>query len=444
MKTWPIRLLVPLILAAAAHPAAAAEPVRIHETFANGPTYVVQTRADLSGSITLPPEKKDTPGRKVAVRASARIEYAERVLEAEGRLRKRTVRSYRQMDLRREIGGQLQQSQLRKPARRVVVLRDDRGKMVFSPDGPLTWAEVERMRTEVFLPALAGLFPTGSVTEGESWPAGRDAVLELTDLVRLTDNRVRCRLQAVVQRGGRPFAHVAIEGTVTGDSQDGPNRQRIEGYYLFDLQDQFLSYLFVSGSNTLLDGKGKPVGQVQGRWVLARRREACPELADATLPRRELEPRRDNTLLLFDEPALGVRFEYPRRWSVRKADARQIVLDEPSGGGLLITLEPLSRLPKPKDFHKEVATWLPKRAARIVRSTRPNRLSGGVGKVHQFEYEAEVDRQAVLLDYYVVRQSVAGATFAGKYPKKLARELQQDATIIARSLRLIPPTKRSR
>src|SRR5262249_5996323 len=158
-------------------------------------------------------------------------------------------------------------------------------------------------------------FPDRPARAGERWTAAAVAIQELTDLERIEDGAVACRLEQVTTVEGRRYARVTLSGTVRGVNEDGPNRQQLDGYYFFDLESQHLSYLYLKGISFLLDKDGKEMGRVEGRFTLSRQaQQRCRDLSDDALKGVALEPNADNTLLLYDDPELGVRFLYPRRW----------------------------------------------------------------------------------------------------------------------------------
>jgi hypothetical protein len=258
----------------------------------------------------------------------------------------------------------------------------------------------------------------------------------------VANGKIECTLHEVTERGGRKFAHIRFAGTVTGNNEDGPNRQQLDGSIYFDLTAQAIVHLSLKGVSWLLDKDNKPLGQIEGRFQLSRNPiTEAPALSDDAVRRLALEPTAENTRLLFDEPSLGVRFVYPRRWTVRRADARQIVLDEPTGGGVLITLEPLNLLPTSAQFQGEVSKWLQGQKARVTRANPVRSLAAAAGQVEHFRFEAELDRAPAVLDYYVLRQQAGGATFAARLPAHGVAALQADLEAIAQSLRLVPPKR---
>src|SRR5262249_52403746 len=161
----------------------------------------------------------------------------------------------------------------------LVLLRHQQSEVPFSPDGPLTWNEIDLVRTDVFTPALVGLLPPRASRACARWTAATAAIQELTDMEKIEEGKVECKLEGKVTLDRRPHARVAFAGTIRGVNEDGPNRQELEGYYLFDLEAKCLTYLYLKGSQELLDKDGKSQGKVNGHFVLTRRiKENCKEL----------------------------------------------------------------------------------------------------------------------------------------------------------------------
>lgn len=414
------------------------DPVRLREEFAPGYVYHVSARTELSGRLTLPPAKNQPAAKELTINGTSVVEYDERILarDADGQVQK-TLRLCRRMDFQRRVGDQPQQSSLRPAVRRLVVLRKDHAEVPFSPDGPLTWGEIDLVRTDVFTPALVGLLPDRAVRPGDRWAALAGAVQELTDLERVEEGQIECRFEAVVDVERRRHARVALSGTVRGVNEDGPSRQHLDGYFFFDLESNHLSYLTLKGVNELLDKDGKAAGRVEGRFVLSRQAHPrCAELTDDALRNLTLEPNADNTLLLYDNSDLALRFLYPRRWRVGGVRGKQVTLDETNGSGLLLTLEPANLVPTAAQFLIESQNYMQQQKAKLLRTDPPRRLQAAPQEVDRFALDAEIGGQRVLLDYYVLRQTSGGATVAARLlPGDLAN-LQREVEQIVRSVRI--------
>jgi hypothetical protein len=414
------------------------DPVLLREGFPPGYTYHVSCRVDLSGSLSLPREKGQTSPTSLAVTGTSAIEYDERVLsrDADGVVKK-TARIYRRMDFQRKVGGRLQENTIRPSVRRLVVLRRNNVEVPFSPDGPLMWGEIDLVRTDVFTPALSGLLPTNEVRPGNTWTASREAIQELTDMEKIDKGNVVCKLEQTIKLGKRRYARIGFSGTVAGTNEDGPNRQSLEGYCFFDLESRHLSYLYLKGTNYLLGKDSKEQGKVVGHFTLTRQvRPDCGDLADDALRSVTLEPNADNTLLLYDNPEEGVKFLHPRRWHVAGVKGRQVALDEANGSGLLITLESQDRVPTSARFLEESRDFLGRQKVKIVRVEQPSRLQAPPQSLDHFAVDTEQGRQRVLMDYFVVRQQLGGATLAARLLPADLDNLRKDVERIARSIRL--------
>ena len=175
---------------------AAEEAISLQERFPTGYEYHVRTRVDVNGTLTLPAEKGKPAPKPLSVRGNSAIEYDERILDVgpDGEVRK-TVRLCRRTDFHRTIGDRPQENALRPEVRRLILLRQKTKEVPFSPDGPLMWGEIDLIRTDVFTPALAGLLPGHPVHVGDRWSATQSAIQELTDLERIEEGSLECRLE---------------------------------------------------------------------------------------------------------------------------------------------------------------------------------------------------------------------------------------------------------
>jgi hypothetical protein len=415
----------------------AQEVARLREKLPPGSAYQVSCRVDLSGHLSLPPEKGQA-ARTLTITGTSAIEYDERVLAlaADGQVQ-RTARLCRRMDFQRKVGTQEEQTSLRPAVRRLVILRHKNVEVPFSPDGPLTWNEIDLIRTDVFTPALTGLLPDGPTQVGQRWRASAVAVQELTDLERIEEGGLECKLEQLTTLAGRRHARVGFSGSMRGPGEDGPTGHQLDGFLLFDLESSHLSYVSFHGVQTLLDKGGKAAGKIEGNFVLTRRPIAVPaDLSDAGLRGRALEPNAENTLLLYDNPELGVRFLYPRRWRVAGVHGRQLAVDEGRGSGLLLTVEPPARVPTGQQFLNETRAYLEQQKAKVLGVGPIQALQKGPPAIEQFGLDLDLAGQRAHMEYFVVREANGGVTVAARLmPAELAA-LQPEVRLIVQSLRL--------
>ncbi len=434
MKTWRrVGVCLAGILALGAPAARAQETFTLEEQFGTGGQHHVQMRVELSGSLT-PPAPKGKQSQTVKVEGSSSIDYDERALAADKGKVSKTVRVCERLEFRRTIGGQPQELALRPGARRLVILRKGHTEVPFSPDGPLTWGEIDAVRTDVFVPALLGLLPQRTVAVGERWQADEAAVRELTDLEKIDAGGLECRLERLVNVGRKRLARVTFTGTVKGVSEDGPVRHRLQGHCHFDLQARFLTDVTLLGTTLMVDPDGKEVGKIDGRLVLTRSAAVRPEeLSDRALDGVKLEPNDENTLLLYDNADLGVKFLHPRRWRVAQVMGAQVALATNDGNGILITVDPLDRVPAASAFLDESKGWLTKQKAKLVRTYTPRRMRDRP-TLDAFALEAEMGKERVWMDYYVTAQGGGGATVAARLGTEGLAELRREVEKVARSV----------
>jgi hypothetical protein len=346
----------------------------------------------------------------------------------------KTIRVYQRLDFHRTLAGQPQELALRAGVRRLVILRRGHVEVPFSPDGPLTWGEIDAVRTDVFGPALAGLLPAVPVAVGERWTAATGAVRELTDLEKIDEGKLECRLERISTASGRRLARVTFTGSVQGVGEDGKVQHRLQGTYHFDLDGGFLSDLTLTGTTLLPGPDGKEAGRIEGRFAMMRQPGTrSGRLTDAALKGVKVEPDGENTLLLYDNADLGLRFLYSRRWRVAQVMGVQVALDASDGSGLLITIDPVERVPSSAAFLTETRGWLEKQKAKGLKVYAPRTLRASP-PLEGFAMEAEMRGQKVWMDYYVTRQSGGGATLAGRLMPADLANLRKEVDRIAHSV----------
>lgn len=412
-------------------PALAQTPMTLRETSMPGRIFSIQSRVEISGSLTVPAEK----GKLTTVGVSGRssIAYDEKPLTAMPDGATRTLRQYRQAEFRRTMNDRAQETTIRPFIRRMVVLRSGTREVPFSPDGPLTFGEIDLVRTDVFAPALLGLLPTKSLQLNDTWQAANSAVEELTDFERIEQGGLECRLVSADNR----VAKVAFAGTITGVNEDGPVRQQLDGHFTFDREGSFIASLELTGVKSLLDRDGKTTGKIEGKFKLTREIAGnVIELSDEQIRGLTLEPNPINTLLLYEGAVANVRFTYPRRWRVSVEQGRQITLDGPSGNGLLLTVEPPDKVPSPTDFARETQDYIVKQKGRVIRADPPLKLRPFPLEIERFGMDIELSNQPARMEYAVIRQQTGGATVAARLAPTDAAALRPEFDQFIKSVQI--------
>ncbi len=418
-----------------------AQPYSLTETFAKDGQYHVECKVVLNGTLLVPAvDAKGLPTKEapkaLTLNGNSTIAYDERILQLNNDRRvERTVRAYRQLEFNRTVGQDVQQSKLRPEAMRLVILRHNQYEVPFGPTTPLLWSEIELVRTDVFVPALAGLLPTEPQTVGAKWKADKVAIQELTDLERLDFANLECTFLEITKYNNRDCAVITFNGTVDGVGEDGNARHELKGGLYFDLAARYVPFLRVKAAHTMLDkDKKNSLGKIEGTLEITRKAPQTQNVSNAALSGLKLDPDADNTLLLFDHPPTGTSFLYPRNWRIVGFNEKQIAVDERRGSGLLITLGTTAATPKTDQFHKDTHEWLGKQQnVKRLRADAPRSLQPGLDA---FSFDTEFGKDRVFLQYYAVRQGNNAATVAGRFTTNDIQAVHAEGERLMRSLQL--------
>jgi hypothetical protein len=412
---------------------------RLAEVFDPGKRYRVEVKVEMAGEVAVP-GTKEQPAKSVRTVGASLSSYAERVLPADEDRAARVVRLYRELNFQRVIGDREQKADVRASVRRMVVMRNPAGaKVPFSPDGPFTWGEIDAVRTDLFIPVLVpGLLPGKDVTPGDDWPVAAAAVTDLTEMEKIVDGGLKMKFVSTVTVGGKKMARLALSGTVTGITEDGPCRDTLDGTAYFDLDAGMLTHFSLNGTHELLDPSGKVTGKITGRFTLSRKPAEADDLTDRSLELVVLKPTPENTLLFYNNPDLGVRFVYPRSWRVGTVQGKQVSLEHTrKGGGILVTLEPPAKVPTANQFLAEARDQVKALKGKVLGEQRPT----VTGSFDRFSLDAEIGGQDVKLVYAILRTPDGGATFAARLPEADAAELGREIDRILKDLELTKSIK---
>jgi hypothetical protein len=404
-------LLLLLLVPAVGRPQA----VTMAESVAVGERSRVGLKVELTGQVQVPGKE----ARTIDLQGVSRLAYDERIVPADDG--KAVLRVYRTVEFERTINGERQTQSIRNSVRRMVVLRSADGKKApFSPDGPLTFGEIDAVRVDLFSPVIAaGVLPAKAVVPGDSWPISADAALDLTGLEAIRDGKLTAKYVAAVTLGGQLKHRISIAGDVKGVGDDGPVRQSIDATAYYDPRAAKLVYLSLKGIQELLDERGQVVGRLTGRLTLDRGPSDSESISDAIARRIDAKPTTDNSLLLYDNRDLGLRFVYPRDWRVGAVQGTQVTVESPkAGAGLLITVEPAAKTPTAAQFLAEAKEFVAKQKGTIRGQRVPERL----GDWDRFALDVELDRQPLRMEYAVRKFDGGGATVAARLPRTTAAD----------------------
>ena len=128
-------------------------------------TFKVTTGLDVTGNLHAPPD----PKKPLPLKVEAHFDFEERRLAGTGRDAQslRALRNYDEASATIHAGDQESSQLLRNTLSLVVATGKGDGIDLFSPSGPMTYGELELLRTPGDPLAMLGLLPDGEVEVGE-------------------------------------------------------------------------------------------------------------------------------------------------------------------------------------------------------------------------------------------------------------------------------------
>ncbi len=414
-----------------------AEKHALYEDFKSQVPIRVELTTTLSGRLAIPDRANERAGKAqlVTVAGTSKLVYDEVLVprDAEGNLV--VVRQYREVNFQRNLNDVPQKAEVRAAVRRMVVLRSEAGKKVpFSPDGPLTLAEIDVVRNDLFSPALVtGLLPKQAAGVGNRWPASSQAVTELTDYSAIEKNELLVELVAFVTLDGRRHAKLSLKGEVRGQGEDGFGIQTFSGTAYFDLDRKMLVSLNLSAKNQLLGPDGKTVnGEVAGTFVVKRSPATGDDLSPDKLKAIDTKPADATTRLLFDDATFGVSLTYPRRWRLGTVGEHRLTVNEAAGlAGLQLTRVGPTDTTIAKQFD-EAKAFVARQKWTLVSAPEP--------KAGDDRFTLEVTSDAgdkLRLDYRLVTSADGVAVLSARLPVAKQAELLPQVESIFESVKVL-------
>lgn len=400
--------------------------ITLRESNRVGDFYQVETVSEQQGildTVSLPQQAK-LP-KRLSKTGKAKSNYTEKVLNVDAdQLVSKTLRRYLILEAEQKIGDDTTRAKLRPQIQLLVLDRQGNQPVTYSPDGPLLLGELEQARTDIFLSRLSGLLPSQPVARQDSWKAANTAVQELTDLQQVQSGNLDCTLQNVEG----DVAKVIFFGKVTGSTPTGSNQQTITGNYLFDLKAQRLTALQFEVTSVLNDRQQKEVGSITARFQLKRE---WKDIADVSTAGLALETNEENTLLLVEEPRLGLQLKHSRRWVPRPVSDTSWMIDGPSGSGLTIQFEGAGTIPAAQAVRRQIEATL----AKSVQGLKPLPDPTGWADAERLAWTGTQNGKEYVFEYFLWKQGKHGAIIAGRYFAPEAALAQQDVERMVRSLR---------
>ena len=354
----------------------------------------------------------------------------------------RSIRHYRKAAGVIKSGDYEYKPALRDERRLIGVRIDGPETTLFSPQGPLTFDELELIDVLANSLLLDRLLPQKAVKTRSRWQLSDGLVAALLGIDTVASSDVRIVFTEVVDGKAR----LEMSGRVTG-SEDGVSTEvEVKGKYHFDLKAKRITWF------GLLVREDRSVGHVDtGFDVIARLQmritpgRHSEHLTKAALAKMSLEPTAEQTELSYESAAGGWRFVHDRRWFVITDEKDQAVLRLIDGGDKLAQCN-VSSLPPSADatevdleqFQSDVKQALGENFKSFVRASQ--RHSEADYRVYRVVAEGESSGVPMQWIYYLVTdQHGRRVVFAFVLEKDLVGRFAQADERLVGTLQLVEP-----
>lgn len=304
------RLLSLVMLASAAAPLSAAE--KIAEATDDERTFSVRSRLKVEGTLLTAGVDGKSTSLKTTV--DGKLTYLERRLPPGGRDAEalRSMRNYQLAEAEIAVGDRKTISRLEKSSQQIVAEGRREGIRVYSVTGPMTYDNVELLRTPGDSLALLGLLPLTEIEAGSTWTPPAWVLPSLTGVEAVSESTLNCKVEKLDSQ----FAVMAFQGRIVGAVSGAVTKIDVKGQIAFDLAKKHIRQAVVEQEEDRAIGAVSPGMKVKATIYVDRAPVAgSSAFSEATLSRVPINTEPQQLALWFDAP-WGVRFAYDRNWHV--------------------------------------------------------------------------------------------------------------------------------
>ena len=288
--------------------------VEIETRFVFNERLVANNQRGTSGSVSLDHlNGADQPGEGGAQRAVRQVIQAASAINGEVRLTSALIR----------------------PEVRLLVAERRNGDgsvVVVSPNGPLTWYELELLQGLGDPLVLGDLLPDRPVTVGDRWRVRDAGAQALSEYDSLTANK----LEATLESADSPKARIRLKGQIQGSARGGVGKMTCEGFLTFDLNAALVDHLDLNRVESRQAGPVEAGLDIKSTLTVTRQpAEPPPELSDRALAGISFEITPERELLRLNTPSGKATLLHDRHWHMFWEDPKLIVLKRLNGGQVI-------------------------------------------------------------------------------------------------------------
>jgi hypothetical protein len=310
----------------------AADRVELAESPAEPRTFRVEIKVNVAGQM----QTTTADGKAVALKlgVDAQTAYRERRLPGLGRdaLAFRGFRKYDRATAKIQIAEQTTIPELRDALKFVVAEGQQDGLRLFSLAGPLTYSEVDLLRTPADSLTALALLPPDAVELGDTWVTPEWALQFLTGVEAVEKAKMTCEVESLTSAQAR----IKFQGEITGGILGAAAELKVSGHYLFDLQDKYLQHLELAQTEKRSVSAVSPGLDVSAKVIVERRPVSAAEgLKDEELKGIPFEPTAAHLSLMFDSADWKTQLSHNRNWHLFYAGPQVAVLRMLDKGSLI-------------------------------------------------------------------------------------------------------------
>lgn len=308
----PRRTSIAFVLGLVAVPAWA-DGVLIMETPHEGECFRITTETQVTGSL-----KVTRDGKPAAVKINAKNEHMffERVLSADKAVVRKAARFYQTAATNATVDGDRVQRTLPADHRLIVAQRTGDSLFCYSPQGPLTRADLEVVSEHFETLHLTGLLPGKEVAVGESWKLDSLVAQSLC----LFDGLISHDLTAKLKEVAAGVAIISLDGTAKGIENGAIANLTVSAAVRFDTATKHIVGVEWKQKDVRDQGPATPGAELEITTSLKREPLAAPpvELADTVVTAilTPDDPPATMKHLLHRDPKGRYRLLHAREWHV--------------------------------------------------------------------------------------------------------------------------------
>lgn len=316
---------------AATSSAVAADKFELAESSSDSRPFRVAISMDLDGQVQA--AIADTKSVAMKLTGNAQLTFHERRLSSLGRDAAdfRSVRHYEQAQFHSQVADRVTDTKLRPELRQIVAEGQPDGERMYSPQGMLTYDELELIRPPVNSLTAIALLPADRVEVGEKWETPRWAFQFLTAMEAVEKSALTCTLESV----NDDVAKVTFTGEIKGGFLGATSEIKVSGHYLYDLKEHYLRHLELAQTETRTVGAVTPGLKVTAKAVLDRKPDPSEVLTDELVAAVPREPEPSSLLLALEAPEWGVKVYHDRLWHLFHQGSTVAVLRMMDKGSLI-------------------------------------------------------------------------------------------------------------